>query len=152
MIDSFSGKYRFLSNFYPCEIHYKGIIYPSVEHFYVAMKVDNSQVIDDVEYTLEEFRTFISKVNNPGKAKKIGQKLLIRESWNTIRLKVMEYGIKQKFTTNENLKSKLLSTQNLELIEGNEWGDVFWGVSNSKGENNLGKILMKIRNEIRNDE
>lgn len=50
----------------------------------------------------------------------------------------------QKFK-NEELKIKLLQTGNEELIEGNTWGDKFWGICNGVGENNLGKILMEIR-------
>lgn len=42
----------------------------------------------------------------------------------------------------------LINTGDAELIEGNSWGDTFWGECNGIGENNLGKILMKIRKEI----
>ena len=55
---------------------------------------------------------------------------------------------KIKFTTNPNLAKRLLDTGDEELIEGNDWNDIFWGVCNGKGENNLGKILMRIRNEL----
>jgi hypothetical protein len=43
----------------------------------------------------------------------------------------------------------LLATGDMELIEDNDWDDTYWGVCNGAGENNLGKLLMKIRAEAR---
>ena len=56
---------------------------------------------------------------------------------------------KAKFTQNETLKTKLLKTGDAMLIEGNTWGDRIWGQVNGVGENNLGKILMRIREELK---
>lgn len=56
--------------------------------------------------------------------------------------------VRQKFQHPE-LKKKLLKTKNATLIEGNTWGDVYWGVCNGVGENNLGKILMETRAKLR---
>ena len=53
-----------------------------------------------------------------------------------------------KFTQNLLLKEKLLATGTEELVEGNNHGDTFWGCVNGKGENHLGKILMKVREEL----
>ena len=47
------------------------------------------------------------------------------------------------------LREALLNTDNAKLIEGNWWGDKFWGICNGVGENNLGKLLMEVRDEIR---
>ena len=60
----------------------------------------------------------------------------------------MEDFLRQKFTDSD-LKEKLLATGDAELIEGNHWGDVIWGVCNGIGENNLGKLLMNIRNDLK---
>ena len=57
------------------------------------------------------------------------------------------------FTNNEaafqsaKLTSKIKSDEYLE--EGNNWGDKVWGTVNGEGENNLGKILMRVRKELR---
>lgn len=58
---------------------------------------------------------------------------------------------KAKFTQNEDLKEKLLATGNNILEEGNTWGDRVWGTVNGVGENRLGKILMRVREELRNE-
>jgi predicted NAD-dependent protein-ADP-ribosyltransferase YbiA (DUF1768 family) len=53
-----------------------------------------------------------------------------------------------KFSQNEDIKGKLLATGDTELIEGNTWGDTFWGVCRGEGTNWLGKLLMEVRTEI----
>lgn len=66
----------------------------------------------------------------------------------------MENLIREKFK-NPELREKLLSTSDAELVEGNTWHDNVWGNCNCprcieiEGQNNLGKTLMKIRKEIR---
>lgn len=46
------------------------------------------------------------------------------------------------------MQNRLLATDNAELVEGNYWGDRFWGVCKGEGENHLGKILMRVRKEL----
>ena len=149
MIDKFEGRYAFLSNFYPCTIEYQGIFYPSVEHMYVAMKVNNQQLINGMYYTPNDFREMISKIKTAGEAKRIGRKVKLRTGWEDTKLKVMNWAVREKFK-DEKLSELLLSTGDEELVESNWWGDVFYGVCNGIGENHLGKILMKVREEIRN--
>ncbi len=136
-INSFQGEYRWLSNFWLCKIKCEGLLYPSVEHAYQATK------------TLDlEWRKRISNLQNPGKAKRFGRYSKIREDWEEIKQQVMKELITKKFQIPE-LKQKLLNTEDIELIEGNHWGDTYWGVSNKVGENHLGKILMKVRNSLK---
>lgn len=138
IIDRFDGKYRFLSNFYPCKIIYQGIEYPSVEHAYQALK------------TLDiNARKKIAEAATPREAKRMGRKVKLRKDWEKIKIELMEQLVKQKFTCYQDLRNKLLSTNRSELIEGNTWGDNFWGIYKGKGKNHLGKILMKVRNEIK---
>lgn len=148
MINSFSGRYAFLSNFYPCVIEHQGLKYSSVETFYVAMKADTDQYINGKYYTSGDFREMISKLDNPGLAKKIGRQVKLRKDWDSKKLEFMNWAVREKFK-DESLKELLLLTGEQELVEGNWWGDTFWGVCNGKGQNNLGKILMSVRDEIR---
>lgn len=136
-IDSFFGKYRFLSNFWPCEIEYEGIIYPSTEHAFQAAK------------TLDEKKRLeIARLDGlPAIAKKVGKTLELRDDWEQIKISVMEDLLRKKFCHQE-LREQLLLTGDSELIEGNYWNDKFWGVCNGEGQNWLGKLLMKVRKEI----
>lgn len=135
-IKQFKGKYSFLSNFYPCMIYVDGVMYPSVEHAFQASKTEN----------LEERRLF--RVCSSKDAKNEGKLVTLRANWDTMKLDLMYSLLKQKFS-DPHLKASLLSTSGKELIEGNTWGDEFWGVCKSKGENNLGKLLMKLREELK---
>lgn len=148
MIDKFEGRYYFLSNFYLCEIEHQGIKYPSVEHFYIGMKVNDEQLIDGVYYTPGDFREMICKIKDPGLAKKVGRKVKLRKDWDKFKLKVMNWAVREKFK-DPKLAEMLLDTGDKELIEGNWWKDRYWGVCDGIGENHLGKILMEVRDELR---
>lgn len=139
MIKEFRGRYRFLSNFFPCRIDWEGITYPSVEHAYQACKTLN-----------QKERLRIASLSTPGQAKRIGKELTIRPDWETVKISIMESLVRQKFSRHPTLKQLLLATANQEIQEGNSWNDTFWGVflSTGEGRNELGKILMHIRKEL----
>lgn len=137
-ITFFRGKYAFLSNFHPSPIHLEDGIYANVEAAFQASKTDNP-----------EERAEVRKQNSPTMAKRKGRKVTLRPDWDQVKLEIMHDLVRQKFTRHPELKEKLLATGEEELIEGNNWNDRFWGVSKGQGQNHLGKILMKIRAEVR---
>lgn len=133
MIDSFTGEYRFLSNFYPCKVVFDSITYDSVEHAYQAPK------------TLDlARRELIRDASTPGVAKRLGSKVKLRDDWEVVKCRIMYDLLKQKFRDPE-LRRKLLATGAHKLVEGNTWGDTYWGKCNGVGKNYLGKLLMYIR-------
>lgn len=140
-INSFFGEHRFLSNFWPCEIEWQGHKYASVEHAFQAAKASN-----------EYGRQMVQNAPNPAEAKKIGGRIPRKANWEKQKVNVMSLLVRQKFqggTHGKNeLQRQLLLTGHAELIEGNTWGDTFWGVCGGTGENHLGKILMQVRKEI----
>jgi ribA/ribD-fused uncharacterized protein len=101
----------------------------------------------------KRLRTILQKVT-AAEAKHLGKLLPLRSDWDAVRLKVMENLLRQKFSYSL-FAYQLAATGDQEIIEGNSWHDNFWGVcdcaecydSNKKGQNNLGKLLMKIRGE-----
>lgn len=133
-IDSFRGKYSFLSNFYKTPVTYEGIVYPSAENAFQAAK--------SLEASVRE--KFISI--EPREAKKLGRRIDLRPDWEIVKVDVMKEILKSKFSDPE-LKQKLKSTGNMLLIEGNTWGDQYWGfdIKEQKGKNVLGSLLMTIR-------
>ncbi|RIK69394.1 MAG: DUF1768 domain-containing protein [Planctomycetota bacterium] len=136
-IESFRGEYRFLSNFYPAEVVFEGITFPTCEHAYQAAKT-----LDSGE------RRSIAALATPSEAKRAGRELSLRADWDRVKLLVMEECVRDKFTRNPALRDRLLATGKARLIEGNVWGDTFWGVCDGRGENHLGCILMKVRAEL----
>jgi ribA/ribD-fused uncharacterized protein len=134
MINLFRDEYFFLSNFYPVEIKLDGIVYPNAETAFQAQKT----------LDVEERHKF-SMLKNPVQAKRLGRKVKLRDDWEEVKLEIMTEIVSQKFLQHPYLIEMLLQTGDEELVEGNKWGDRFWGVCKGKGENHLGKILMKIR-------
>jgi ribA/ribD-fused uncharacterized protein len=117
-----------------------GIEYHTSENFYQAMKVMDRDIRKEIA------------AMNPFDAKKCfredPRKFVIRDDWcASLKLKVMEQILDFKFAPGTTWHDKLLATQDDDIVEYNNWGDVFWGVDviKNRGSNHLGKILMKIR-------
>ena len=139
VIDSFRGTYRFLSNMSAYKVFYLGDTYYSAEAAY-----QGSKAATDLQ------RMKMVRVKRPDYARRRGRSMKqIREDWDKIKLRVMYEIVKAKFSQNEKLQAKLLATRDRVLIEGNDWGDTFWGMTDGEGENHLGKILMRVRAELR---
>lgn len=145
----FRDEFRFLSNFWASQ-HivpiYLDVIrvlkdeegkdwlrVPTLEHAYQAMKT-----------TVPDERRVIASCPTPGKAKRAGQWVTMRPDWNEVRLRIMQNLVIEKFA-DARLQALLIDTGLRPLIEGNTWGDTFWGVCRGKGENHLGRILMTVR-------
>lgn len=134
MINNFRGKYYFLSNFYNAQVTYNGITYLNNEAAFQAQK------------TFSDRECFANL--DPSSAKKLGRRVQLRSDWEEVKFDEMYNIVKSKFTQNDDLREKLIATGNEHLEEGNTWGDKIWGTVNEIGENNLGKILMKVRSEL----
>lgn len=136
-ITRFKGKYLFLSSMYICPIEYKGIKYNSSEVAFQSMKFDN-----------EEMRREIAKLSAKA-AHEIGRKYPLKKNWHNIKEDIMYDITLCKFKQNKDLAKMLINTGTKELIQENNWNDTVWGTVNGIGENKLGKILMKVREEIK---
>lgn len=135
----FNGEYRFLSNFISSIVTLDGVEYPTVEHAYQAAKT-----LDISE------REKIKNLSKAYEVKKVGKKIKTRKDWNEIKINIMYSLVKEKFSRYKDLKESLLATGDAYIEESNSWGDIFWGVCNGEGRNELGKILMKVREELSN--
>lgn len=135
-IDSFSGDFEFLSNFF---VEKNKL---TVEHFYQAAKTMNYGWV----YQIISAKT-------PGRAKRLGQKAPLRKDWEQVKVQIMFDLLREKFK-DLTLKTKLIDTFPTILIEGNTWHDNFWGQCSCmkcRGKekiNMLGFILNQVRAEI----
>lgn len=136
-ISSFTGKYAFLSNFYPCWVNFEGIEYPSVEHAFQAAKSLDPDV-----------RKSFSYIRSASDAKSEGRRVALRSDWESVKTDIMYQCLKSKFS-DDTLRQLLLSTGDALLEEGNQHGDKIWGTVNGIGSNKLGNLIMKVREEIR---
>ena len=137
MITKFDGKHAFLSNFFPCVIEWDGHVFATVEHAYQAAKTDN--LADKIA---------IQQAKTPGQAKRLGRSVTLNEHWEKEKVRVMKSLVKLKFAK-PSFRQMLMDTGTEKLIEGNTWGDKFWGAVLEDGlwvgDNMLGRILMKVR-------
>ena len=137
--DFHEEQYNYLSNFYEARVVYRGLSFGSNEAAFQAQKCMTEE--EKVQFT--EF--------SPGKSKGVGRRVQLRPDWEQVKIGIMEEIVRAKFTQHPELAAKLLATGDKVLVEGNHWGDTCWGVDTrtGQGENHLGIILMKIREELR---
>ena len=140
IIDQFHGPYRFLSNFWGAKVTLDGVVYPTVEHAYQAAKT-----LDAAE------RENIRAARAPNIAKRMGRSVTLRPDWEQVKVSIMLDLLRQKFR-DPRWRGLLLDTGAAELVEGNYWGDTFWGVCNGGGLNQLGLLLMQVRSELAREE
>ena len=145
LIVSFRGDYRFLSNFHPQPVVLDGWEYPSVENAFQAAK------------TTDPILRARCLNCAPASAKTFGRdwrtRAALRPDWDQRKLDIMLLLLRQKFAPASYFGLKLLATGNAELIEGNNWHDVYWGRCRCEfhgglGRNHLGRLLMQIRTEL----
>jgi predicted NAD-dependent protein-ADP-ribosyltransferase YbiA (DUF1768 family) len=164
----FKDEKRFLSNMYLCPITLQlsekeksffpflenedildGLTYPSTEHIYQMLKSKN-----------KDWHNIIINIENPHKTKRLSRKhlkknllfetdreFIFREDWDSIKIDIMKLITYLKYTQNPDLANKLISIEGY-IEERNDWKDVFWGTCQGIGKNNLGKILMQMRDYL----
>lgn len=144
VICGFFGEYRFLSNFWPANVAYRGVEFSSVEIAYQAAKCKKD----------EDFAA-CAKLTSGG-AKKFGRNVELVDNWENIKIPIMTKLLEKKFEIPE-LATALKATKPKALVEGNNWGDKFWGVAfklqdgkfvSLGGYNYLGTLLMDIRDKL----
>ena len=135
--------YGCFSNFSPHEIHLQGTNWSTVEHYYQAQKF-----VGTIDAALVQM---IYTAQTPEEAAALGRDRtrLVRPDWEQVKTEVMREAILKKFLTHLDIQAILISTEN-ELIVENSPCDYFWGCGEDRtGDNHLGKILMSVRQEIR---
>lgn len=139
-ITRFDGEYAFLSNFFEHPIQF-GVaptpwngVWPTAEHLFQAFKCAD---VDDIER--------LRRAPSPGAAKRMGRRVSLRPDWEDVKIVAMRTVLAWKFNGGETLAEWLVSTNNRELIEGNHWGDRYWGQVRGEGLNMLGELLMERR-------
>jgi len=109
-----------------------------------------------VEHRFQAAKTFdpasrarILLAPTPAKAKYFGRSCALRSDWESVKEAVMLELIRQKFTAAPP-RQVLLATGDRRLVEGNTWGDRYWGVdaATGQGQNRLGDLLAQVRAEV----
>ena len=139
---SASAEHGELSNFAPYAITLKGKRWPTSEHYFQAQKFLTAR-------DQEEIRT----ASTPMLAARRGRerKRKLRRAWERAKIGVMREAVEAKFRQHDELRVLLLDTGNATLIEHTE-NDDFWGDGgDGTGRNELGRILMAVRERLRDE-
>lgn len=139
-IPYYENSYFALNNFSAHTIKYNGIFYPTAEHAFHGAKFDDEKIKEEIRNTTSPLEAF-----------ELGKKykLLRKTNWNEIKVNILYEILKEKVKQHEEVKKVLLSTNEEEIVEDNP-NDDFWGNGkDGSGQNQTGKILMKIRVELK---
>lgn len=131
-------EWGWLSNFERSPQIVNGLIYPTNEHYYQAQKAIDPKV-----------QEWIRQAPSAWLAMKAGRSLRDNEAnpeWEIIKFRIMLKGLIAKFSQNQELKERLLATEDWSIHEASPT-DMIWGI---KGRDMLGKLIMKVREELRN--
>lgn len=137
-ITAFTGPHFFLSNFYPSVVFFEGLAYRSSEHAFQAAKTPN-----------HELKLWIRDAEEAVVAKRRGRSASVKATmspdWDSCKVEVMRLILVAKFS-DPSLRDLLKWTAPKKLVEGNWWGDTFWGQCPlGDGQNWLGRLLMDLR-------
>lgn len=153
-IKGFFGQYRWLSNFELTDVAFEGDVYPSSEHAFMAAKTLNRHeriplMLIPASREGEDSVSFMSASD----AKAYGRSVKLRDNWDNLKKDFMRAILLDKFGRNLELRQKLIDTGDKYLEETNHWGDTYWGVDyqTESGQNNLGKLLMEVREFYKNN-
>lgn len=128
------------SNFSAHSIEFGGVLYPTAEHAFHAQKFDDNQL-----------RSQIRSCSSPLAAWELAREFKPnrRKDWDSVKVSVLTEIVRAKVAQHLDVKEALLATGTEEIVEVNP-NDEFWGKgADGTGQNQTGKILMRVRAELR---
>jgi len=133
-----------LGTFSPHDFNLEGVAWPSVEHYYQAMKFETN----DQGY-FEKIRT----CESPKQARKLGRSNSknLRSDWAKVKRVVMTRALYTKCRTHSEIADYLLSSKERKILEDSQY-DYFWGCGRDRrAENTYGRVLMDVRGKLRKE-
>lgn len=138
-----SAEHGEFSNFARFSVEIDGRTWPTTEHYFQAQKFTGNP-------REEEIRLAAS----PMIAASMGRsrQFRLRSDWEEVKEQIMYRAVLAKFTQHADLRSRLLATGDVEIVE-HSGKDAYWGDGgDGSGKNVLGKILMQVRHELRQND
>ena len=136
------GEYGYLATYSNYGFFKDGVFWKTSEHYYQAQKFMDSDT-----------KIRIQNAETPKIASTIGRdrKLNLRSDWEEVKQDVMFDAVYYKFKQNKDILQKLLDTGNATIVEATV-KENYWGCGpNNDGQNNYGKILVKVREKLRKE-
>ena len=140
---SVSDDYGHFSNFAGFPIELDGRTWPTSEHYFQAQKFQE-----------REHQETIRKTTSPMIAARLGRdrKKPLRKDWESVKVSVMRKAVLAKFTQHAELRDELLATGDAKIVEHTERDDYWGDGGDGSGKNMLGRILMEVREALRNED
>ena len=116
--------------------------WPTVEHYFHAMKFEDSL-----------YQERIRLASTPEKARKLGRTRFkkIRKDWSTVKAVFMTRAVYTKCRSYSVVSQTLTNTGSKRLVENSQY-DYFWGCGRDRrGENMYGQVLMNVRDKLEAD-
>ena len=127
------------SSYAPFEFTLEGRNWPTVEHYYQAMKFEN-----------EAYQEKIRQVTHASDARKMGRTRFkkLRKDWKKLKQTYMTRAVYTKFSAHPTLARRLLGTGETRLVENSQY-DYYWGCGRDRrGVNMYGQVLMNVREKL----
>ena len=138
-----TDKWDVFDNHYASQVIWRDAIYPTSEHAYQAGKFLE---------TAPDIAEKVRSANSPRMAAVFANehKEQRHPEWDSLKVSVMEEVIATKAAQHEFIRTILTNSGNLQIVEMN-YDDEFWGWGkNQNGRNELGKVWMRLRQQLRN--
>ncbi|GJE86572.1 NADAR family protein [Phanerochaete sordida] len=134
--------YYEFTNFAPYPVEFQGKIYPTSEHLFQASKfLDADPQLSETIRTAPSARAAFDEASR--------SRRLQRADWFKVNISVMDKILEAKFSQHSKLRDMLLGTGDREIIEASPI-DAFWGYGEDRqGRNELGKALVRLREQLR---
>lgn len=129
-----------LSNMYACKLEWNGMKFNSLEQLYSYFMFDGKPDVQDD----------IMECKNSFEVKRVCKKYVDGKD----NFKVLEWCMRLKYKQCSEFRRILEKSGDKPLVEYAEWGDVIYGCckygeDNLIGMNACGRIMMKVRNDMR---
>jgi ribA/ribD-fused uncharacterized protein len=137
---SVAGEYGQLSNFAPYPVLLKGKRWPTSEHYFQAQKFEDAKD-----------REAIRAVGSPSVAARMGRdrKRKLRRDWERVKVGVMREAVEAKFRQHDELRALLIETGDAMLVEHTDQDELWGDGGDGSGRNELGRIVMAVRDRLR---
>ena len=142
-INGFFDDFEFLNNEFESEVQYNGLFFPSAFNAFQSARTSKKYYIDKLQQNLspEDLYDVCIQISDP-------------LDWEERREGIMTRIVRDKFVRCLDLQKKLLETGHRDLVNiysEKSASNLFWGKIGNQGTNKLGEILMKIRQDIKNE-
>ena len=145
VVGFYPREFYVFDNFASFAVDYRGRRWSTSEHAYQASHFFETapELVDEIHKARSAHEAYKIAKANADKAP---------DNWNDVKVGIMEEIVRAKCEQNPYIKQKLLDTGDLEIVEDSPKDD-FWGWGKSRdGRNELGKIWMRLRDELRREE